>query len=193
MIHPRRDGGMTLVMALIMLLLLTMLALTSFNLGNSTLRIVGNMQQREQVVAAANEVIEETISTTKFFNTPAAALPNPDGAPNQRLVDVDGDGKEDIKVVLSPAPACVMVQPIKNSDLDLAVPEDAGCSTGASQSFGVVGSADGNSDCDNSVWDVKAVATDLATQSSVKVTQGVSVRVPKDEIATNCPSSGATP
>jgi hypothetical protein len=87
----------------------------------------------------------------------------------------------------------VKVQPIKNSDLDLAVPEDAGCSTGASQSFGVVGSADGNSDCDNSVWDVKAVATDLATQSSVKVTQGVSVRVARDEIATNCPSSGATP
>ena len=189
----RREQGMTLVTALIMLILLTLLALTSFNLGNSTLQIVSNMQQREQTVAAANQTIEETISSTNFFNTPAAALPNPDGAPNQRLVDTDGDGKADVKVTISPPPACVKAQVIKNSDLKLEDAEDAGCSVGAAQNFGVAGATDGNSDCANSVWDVNAVATDLATNATVTVTQGVAVRVAKDDIATNCPTPGASP
>jgi hypothetical protein len=175
-----------------MLVLLTLLALTSFNLGNSTLQVVGNMQQREQSVAAANEAIEETISSTNFFNTPAAALPHPDGAPNQRLVDIDADGKADIKVTISPPPSCVKAQVIKNSDLRLEDAEDAGCSVGTAQNFGVAGASDGNSDCANSVWDVSAVATDMATKASVKVTQGVAVRVAKDDIATNCPQSGAS-
>jgi hypothetical protein len=188
----RHQQGVTLVTALIMLVLLTLLALTSFNLGNSTLQVVGNMQQREQSVAAANEAIEETISSTNFFNTPSAALPHPDGAPNQRLVDVDADGKPDIKVTISPPPSCVKAQVIKNSDLRLEDAEDAGCSVGTAQNFGVAGAVDGNSDCANSVWDVNAVATDMATKASVKVTQGVAVRVAKDDIATNCPQSGAS-
>jgi Tfp pilus assembly protein PilX len=188
----RRQQGVTLVTALIMLVLLTLLALTSFNLGNSTLQVVSNMQQREQSVAAANQAIEETISSTNFFNTPSAALPNPDGAPNQRLVDTDADGKADIKVTISPPPSCVKAQVVKNSDLRLDDAEDAGCSAGASQSFGVAGATDGSSDCANSVWDVNAVATDMATNASVKVTQGVAVRVAKDDIATNCPQSGAS-
>jgi hypothetical protein len=157
------------------------------------LQVVGNMQRRDQALAAAHAVLEETISSPKFTITPGAALSSPCGAPNQRCVDVDGDGKTDIKVTLSPPPACVKVQAIKNSDLNLNDSEDAGCAVGAGQNFGVAGAADGNSDCDNSVWDVSAVATDDATQASVKVVQGVAVRIAKDDVATNCPQSGASP
>ena len=193
MSHPRRQQGITLVTALIMLVLLTILALTSFNLGYSNLQVVGNMQRRQQALAAAHEVLEETISSANFATTPGAALPNPCGGPNQRCIDSDGDGKTDIQVALSPPPACVKVQAIKNSDLDLNNSEDAGCAVGANQNFGVAGVADGSSDCENSVWDVNAVATDTATQASVKVTQGVAIRIAKDDVATNCPQPGATP
>lgn len=187
------ERGITLVTALIMLVLLTLLALTSFNLGNANLQVVGNMQQREQTIAAANEVLEETVSSTRFFKTPDAALAHPDGAANQRLVDVDADGTPDVKVVLSPPPVCVKVQAIKNAELQLQDAEDAGCAVGASQNFGVAGAADGSSDCANSVWDVNAVATDLKTQAQVKVVQGVAVRVARDDVATNCPTTGTTP
>lgn len=187
-----RQQGITLVTALIMLLLLTILALTSFSLGNSNLRVVGNMQRREQALAAAHQVLEETISSAQFATTPDNAVPNPCGAPNQRCIDADGDGKTDIKVTLSPPPACSKVQPIKNSDLNLNDSEDAGCAVGASQNFGVAGATDGNSDCDNSVWDVSAVATDTATQASVKVVQGVAVRIARDDVASNCPQPGAS-
>jgi hypothetical protein len=189
----RREAGITLVMALIMLVLLTLLALTSFNLGNSNLQIVGNMQQREQTIAAANEVLEETISNTKFFQTPQAAVPNPCGGPNQSCIDTNGDGKEDVHVVLTPAPTCAKAQVIKNSELNVANSEDQKCSSSSDQNFGVVGAADGSSECANSVWDLNAVATDVATGATVKVTQGVAVRVAKDDVATNCPQPGASP
>jgi Tfp pilus assembly protein PilX len=190
---PRRERGITLVTALIMLLLLTMLALASVNLGNSNLQVVGNMQRRDQALAAAHAVLEETISSPTFTTTPNSALSSTCGAPNQRCVDSDGDGRTDIKVTLSPPPSCVKVQAIKNSDLNLNDAEDAGCAVGAGQNFGVSGAADGNSDCDNSVWDVSAVATDDATQASVKVVQGVAVRIARDDVATNCPQPGASP
>ncbi|GAB3428732.1 hypothetical protein NX773_06650 [Massilia solisilvae] len=188
----RRQRGITLVMALIMLVLLTLLALTSITLGNSNLQIVSNMQQREQAVSAAYQVLEETISSTRFFNTPDAALANPCGAPNQRCVDTDGDGKTDIKVTLTPSPACVKAQAILNSNLNLEDSEDAGCAVGSSQFFGVAGATTGSSECGNTTWDITAVATDVVTDASVKVTQGVSVRVATDDIVTNCtPASAA--
>jgi Tfp pilus assembly protein PilV len=190
---PRREQGITLVTALIMLLLLTMLALASVNLGNSNLQVVGNMQRRDQALAAAHAVLEETISSPTFTTTPGSALSNPCGGPNQRCVDTDGDGHTDIKVALSPPPSCVKVQAIKNSDLNLNDDEDIGCAVGASQMHGVEGASDGNSDCDNSVWDVSAVATDDATQASVKIVQGVAVRISRDDVATNCPQPGASP
>lgn len=182
----RHQQGLTLVMSLIMLVLLTLLALTSITLGNSNLQIVGNMQQREQAIAAANQVLEETISSTRFFNSPDAAVATPCDGPNVRCVDVDGDGKTDVKVALTPSPACVKAQSIKNSDLDLSNNEDLGCSVSVDQGGFGNGAPNGNSECGSTIWDVTAVATDVATQASVKVTQGVAVRVAKDDIVTNC-------
>jgi Tfp pilus assembly protein PilX len=189
MTMPNRQRGVTLITALIMLVLLTLLALTSFNVGKSNLQIVSNMQQRDEATAAAREVIEETISTTRFFVTPENILANPCGAPNQRCVDTNGDGKNDVRVVIAPAPKCVKAPLIKNSDLDLAMPEDVKCSMGAAQNFGVEGAVDGNSACGDSVWEIHAVATDIETAAQVEVTQGVAVRVARDDITNNCPNT----
>ena len=185
-----RQQGITLIMALIMLVVLTLLALTSFNMNQSNLQVVSNMQQREEALAAAREVIEETISSTDFFKSPASALKNPcDGAANTRCVDVNGDGTTDVTVAITPAPACVKAQPIKSSDLDLSVEEDLACSLGASQNFGTEGANTGNSTCANSVWEIHAVATDVVTEAQVEVTQGVAVRVAEDDLTKNCPTT----
>jgi hypothetical protein len=115
-------------------------------------------------------------------------LANPcGGVANRRCIDINGDGTNDITVQLTPAPTCVKAQTIKNSALDLAVEEDAACSVGEQQAFGIAGATTGNSICANSVWEVRAVATDNVTEASVVVTQGIAVRVPKDKILTNCP------
>lgn len=184
-----RQRGITLITALIMLVLLTLLALTTFNLGKSNLQIVSNMQQRDEATAAAHEVIEETISNTRFFVTPDNILANPCGAANTRCVDTNGDGTADVKVAIKPAPKCVKAPIIKNTALDLSVPEDAKCSMGSAQAFGVTGAVDGSSACADSVWEVSAEATDLQSDAKVTVTQGVAVRVAKDDVANNCPST----
>jgi Tfp pilus assembly protein PilE len=183
-----RQQGMTLLMALIMLVVLTLLALTSFNLGKSNMQVVSNMQQRDEAIAAAREVIEETIST-KFYADTASVLASPcNGVANTRCIDINGDGVKDVTVELKPKPVCIKAQAVKTSALDLEVQDDKDCLVGMPQGMmGVAGAVTGNSLCANSVWEVKAVATDNVTQASVEVTQGIAVRVPDAKIKTNCP------
>jgi Tfp pilus assembly protein PilX len=187
MMSLHRQRGVTLVTALITLVLLTLVALTTFNLSKSNLQVVANMQQRDEVTAAAREVIEETISNTRFVVTPDNILANPCGAPNQRCIDTNGDGRDDIKVAITPKPRCMKAPLIQNVELDLSKPDDAACSMGSAQSFGVAGAVDGNSACASSIWEVTAVATDIETAAQVKVTPGVAMRVARDDVANNCP------
>lgn len=186
----RRQDGITLITALIMLVLLTLIALTTFNVSKSNLQIVSNMQQRDEATAAAREVIEETISNTRFSTTPDHVIANPcGGEENTRCVDTNGDGTSDVKVAITPRPECVKAPVIKNTALDLAKREDQVCSMGSAQSFGVAGSVDGNSACADSIWEVNAVATDMQTEAKVEVTQGVAVRVARDDVTNNCPAT----
>jgi Tfp pilus assembly protein PilX len=64
---PARQRGMALVVGLILLALMTVMAITGFNIGRTSLDIVGNMQARQEVIAAANSTIQEAISTTRLF------------------------------------------------------------------------------------------------------------------------------
>jgi Tfp pilus assembly protein PilX len=183
-----RQRGATLVVALIMLVLLTMLALTSFSVGNGNLQVVGNMQQRNEALAASQEAIEQVLSNTNFITAPAAVFPNPcNGVANQYCVDKNGDGKAEVVVKLTPNPTCVKARNIKQSELALSSAEDLGCSVGAQQTFGVSGANNGDSLCAASTWEIHAVATDSATQASVEVTQGADVRVATDDVAKACP------
>ena len=188
-VNPRlhRQRGITLVIALVMLVLLTLLALTSFNLGQSNLQVVSNMQARSEALAAARQTVEETISSPRFILTPTDSLAAPCGAPNKRCLDVNGDGTNDVTVALTPRPACVKARGVMNTELDVTSVEEAGCALGAAQSFGVEGSVTGESLCSDSVWELNAVATDEVTKAKVEHTQGIAVRVARDDIETSCP------
>jgi Tfp pilus assembly protein PilX len=184
---PGRQRGITLLVALIMLVLMTLFAITTFNLGKSSLQIVGNMQQRNQAAGAAQSTLEEVVSTTQFFQNPTMVFVKPCAGANTRCVDINGDGKPDLIVSLTPTPFCLTAKTIKNAALNLSNPEDAGCSIGTSQSFGIVGSATGDSMCAESLWEINAVAVDAVTQARASVTHGVTVRVSTDSIGTSCP------
>jgi Tfp pilus assembly protein PilX len=183
----QRQKGMTLIMGLIMLIVLTLLALTSFSLGKSNLIIVSNMQQRDQNIAAAHELLEELISNDKFHDTPDFAVINPCKGDNTRCVDINGDGVNDITVRLA-RPICVKSQIIKVTDLDPANSQDVPCLVSPdSQSGGIEGKPAGNSSCANSTWELNVTSTDDATEAAVTVTQGVAARVPMNDVVTNCP------
>jgi Tfp pilus assembly protein PilX len=189
-VPPARQRGLTLIMALIMLVVLTLLALVSFNVGNATLIIVSNMQQRDENVAAAREVLEEAISTTRLFETPDAVLQNPcHGVANQRCVDVNGDGTADVNVQLE-TPDCIKVKAVKVATLDLTEKEDQGCSRGENNGTDLFEDAPaGNSECADTVWELRANARDATTGAAVGVVQGVAVRVSKDDVITRCPAT----
>lgn len=180
----RRQRGITLVMALIMLVVITLLALTSFNLGKSNLQIVSNMQQRDESIAAARGLLEEIISDTRFSDSPEASVANPCG-PNQRCVDSNGDGVTDVRVTVK-NPTCVKVQNIKTSELNWEKPKDEGCMIEGQTGTGPEGSNNGDSLCVNSVWEVEATAVDEMSQAKVVVTQGISVRVEKTATDSHC-------
>lgn len=185
-----REKGVTLVVALIMLVLVTLLVVTSMNLGKGSLQAVGNMQHRSETLGAAQETFEEVISSKRFFESPTAVFPDPCGGnSNTRCVDVNADGTQDVVVALTPPPNCVKAQSIKTAELDLSISEDAGCSVGTVQNFGVgmPGTSSGDSLCSDSLWDIRAEAVDAVTETRVVLTQGVGVRVSNDNIATSCP------
>jgi Tfp pilus assembly protein PilX len=186
---PNRQRGVVMVMGLIMLLLMTLLALTTLNLGKSSLQIVGNMQLRKQVTAAAQEAIEDAISTTRLFLSPSAIYLSPCAGANTKCIDIDGDGNPDITVALTPTPTCVKAQIIKNAfmNLNLNDTNDQACVLSTSQTFGTAGSAIANSLCSDTLWQVRAEATDNVTQAKADVTEGVAVRVSSDAVSTYCP------
>lgn len=191
MTHPARfairQRGATLVIALIMLVLLTLFAVSSMNTANTNLRVVGNMQSRNEALYAAQETLESVISTPQFIADPANAVPVPCGAANTTCTDVTGDGNPEYTTTLTPAPTCVTVKPIKNETLNIGDPEDLGCSTGQQNaSYGIAGAATGDSLCASSVWEVSAETTSATTGAAVTVRQGVGVRISADDAAGAC-------
>ena len=183
----RGQRGMALVVGLILLALMTVMAITGFNIGRTSLDIVGNMQGRQEVVAAANSAIQEALSTVRLFQAPEAIFLNPCSGANTRCYDTNGDDVDDIRVALTPTPVCVQAQTIPNAQLDVSQASQAGCATGVGQTFGVEGTATGSSLCANSVWEIVAVATDLVTEAEIVITQGAAVRVSTDDVGNTCP------
>jgi Tfp pilus assembly protein PilX len=173
---PQSQRGIVLPVALIMLIMLLLVAIVTYNMGRQNTIIAGNMQHKAEVVTSANQAVEEVISKTDFINNPAAALPG-----NKVQYDINGDGTEDITVTLKPAPCIKKAQAIKNSELTITNENDAACVTGATQNLGIEGATTGNSLCANTVWEVTAVAVDNVTGAEAEVTTGVGVRVSVDD------------
>lgn len=181
-----KQRGMALIVGLILLALMTVMALTSFNIGRTSMDIVGNLQRHNEVVSAANSAIQEALSTTRLFEAPGAIFLTPCSGANTRCFDLNGDGTNDITVTLTPTPFCVQAQTVPNAALNLSDPDDAGCATGAAQTFGISGSATGNSLCANSVWEISAAASDPVTEAQVTVVEGAAIRVSTDDVGTTC-------
>ncbi|HUX64294.1 pilus assembly PilX family protein [Sulfuricella sp.] len=92
--HAQR--GATLVVGLIMLVIITLMVTTAFTLSTTNLKSVGNMQFRNEAVAAGNIAIE------KVLGSPFTAAPSAE----EILVDINNDGINDYAVSIA-TPVCV--------------------------------------------------------------------------------------
>ena len=147
-VNERRQRGATLLVVMVILLAMTWFVLSGYKLSSQHLQIVGNSQDRQQALAAAQRAIEETISSNLFTKDPVAVAATP------IQTDIDGDGAADLSAVLSPPPACYRARIVKTSELDIAIPEDLKClqSTSSGGGVAVVGAnllptSAGNSQC----------------------------------------------
>lgn len=145
----RRQRGATLIVTLIMLVVLTLFALSGFNLSNVNLKIVGNYQQQKENEAQVSRALEQVISTVNLFTAPAAiCLPSgaaPSGSPLSCASTSD---------VLVAKPLCNYTAPAKGYTKKIGelTPEDTS-------------------------WEVRASYTDPVTKASTTMVQGVGVRL----------------
>lgn len=160
--NRRRQQGATLVIALIMLTMITLVVVGAMSLSLTNLRVAGNLQFRAEATSAAQLAIEHFISTDF-----TAALPAGDTSYD---VDINQDGTDDYTVTV-PKPSCVSGRVLKNSELNL--PDQESCL------FKTSGTSTPYSRCSSTVWDVSASVRDpnplaALTGASMVVHQGIS-------------------
>jgi Tfp pilus assembly protein PilV len=161
-LHAQR--GATLIVGLIMLVLLTVMVTSAFTMSTTNLQSVGNMQFRDDAIAAANKATEQVLSSP-FISTPAAQTIN---------VDLNNDGTTDYQVDFD-APACV-------GDHEISISGAAPSSVTLGSAFTVAGST-----FYQTVWDLSARVTDPVSGAAVHVRQGVRVLLTQAQYNAACP------
>lgn len=180
----RRQKGATLLVTLVLLVLIGLAAMVSYGSSMRNVKVVGNMQMRSEAIAAAQQIVEDTLSSSVFTRDPQAV------AADAKPVDIDGDGTAEYSVMLQPMPVCIRRRPIPTLELDPAVADDIGClgSAGGNGSGSNYGStSNSNSLCAETMWNVAAVVDDRASGAQVTMHQGVSVRVSVADAQNACP------
>lgn len=178
MLTKNRQSGATLITALIMLVVLTLLVVSSIRSSNTNLRIAGNMQMQEEAVNVAQQAVEQILSTD-FTKAPAAVTIS---------VDIDNNGTNDYTSQVE-KPTCSSSISITNGDLISSNSADTDCiSRGVMTAGGYVGASGvvstAQSNCYKQSWTIKSAVTDSSTGANTVLHQGVYIRVPSE---TECP------
>jgi len=169
----KRQSGMTLMVAMIILVMITMLAVSAFRASNTNLKVVGSMQGRQEGISAAQAVIEQVLSSVQFSRAPAGVAAAYWG------IDINGDGTDDFDVKLNPQPRCIRTAPVVLGTK--IAPADLPCVGSA-----VLGKAHLSAFCSDTIWEITAATQDRLTGANTTVRQGVGVRVAIDDAAASC-------
>lgn len=148
---PRAQRGVTLIIGLIMLVMITLIVTSAFMLSHTNLKSVGNMQFRDESIAAANVAIEQVLASP-FYVSPAAESIN---------VDISKNGKP--YTVEFMAPTCIRATQL------------GGTTAVGGGSSATLGLPSGAPPTYMTVWDFDATVTDSASGAFVRVRQGVHV------------------
>ena len=148
----RQRGVITMFICIVMLLLCTVMVVTAFSLSSMNLKAVGNVQMRDEAIAAADLAIEDIITSgifnqVSFYST----------FPRTVSVDINNDGVDDYSVQV-PVPVCVRA-------------EQANTTTTSSVTLPGMSATSAW----NTVWELDATAQASATGVSVQVLQGIRV------------------
>lgn len=176
--HPamgRAQRGATLVVGLIMLVLLTLVIVSAFTLSSGNLKAVGNLQFREEAIAAANVAIEQVIGTD-FAAVNQITTVN---------VDIDGDGSTDYTVdvggpVEQSVAADSLEAQLKSANALQPVTLIQTHPPNINELSGV-NSAVKSVDTYNTMWEIQARVTSAQTGARVVVRQAIRKRLTQGE------------
>jgi len=164
-----RQKGVTLIVGLIMLILITLMVTTAFTLSTTNLKSVGNMQFRNESIAAANKAIEQVVGN----NLAPGFLTVPDAT--TVTFDINNDSTNDYTVAVA-APVCIEATVVTGT-------------SGQGACSGIRGGALAGCSTPNysTLWDISASVTDPLSGSSVVVHEGVRMELTETQRTAVCP------
>ena len=162
-----RQRGATLLISLIMLVVLTLFALTAIRTGNIGLKIVGNQQAAKLMEAAAAQAVEQVVSNLGNFDSAAAYLPTATVAQRVCINPTAGDPPVALGGAACASGTQVDVEPVRCIS---AKRQTGGSLTQAMSTY-------------ENTWEVIATVTDSLTGAKATYHQGVMIRM----LASSCP------
>ena len=174
----RHQSGITLIVSLIMLVVLTLLVVSAIRFGNLNLKISGNAQAEVEATAAAQVAIEKMVVEIVTADKVDSVKAQP-----EMLVSTGGATYK----VNATKPVCVFNKNIDTTTLNPEDPGDKDCFESGDPD-GPLG-PDGKpiakpTACKDQQWEVAVAVDDTKTGAKVSMLQGIALRV---EAAVQCP------
>ena len=172
MISRQRQTGITLVVSLIMLVILTLLVVSAIRFGNVNLKISGNAQTQVEAAAATQVAIERVLKDV-------VAADKIDTVPAQPAMAVSTGGATYTVAVAKPV--CVLTKNVVTTGLDPSKAADKACieDTSGDPLFDKDGKPVPRiTACKDQQWEIAASLSDPLTGAQASMLQGVSLRVP---------------
>jgi Tfp pilus assembly protein PilX len=179
-----RQKGVSLIVGLIMLVLITLVVVTAFNLSNSHLLVVNNAQVQTELESAANAAVERTISSDVFAVSTGY---NASVAISQFEAGSTGTTAQKTNVAVTIEGRCAKARILSNKESN-TISKDCvwDPDSGGAYIEGKSGAAS-ESLCAESLWNIRAVATaPQDARANMEVNQGVGTTVARSSIPTGC-------
>jgi len=164
------QGGMTLVVALVMLVVLTLIVVSAIRFGNINLKITGNVQAEAEAASAAQVAVETMVNTIN-------ASPNISAIADQNMNVSTGGATYPVTVS---KPGCIFNKNINNAQLDPSKPADQACFETTDTEKLVTNNntlTTAPTACKDQQWDITAAVDDAKSGVKTSMLQGISVRV----------------
>jgi Tfp pilus assembly protein PilX len=160
----QRQRGMTLVISLVMLVILTLFVVSGIRIANINLRITGNYQWQKAMEALTDQAIEQVVTTSSSFDDSAVQA----GTATDKVVCADGTvGASGVCTVTNSQVGTVQTPRCLSTKV----------ATGYSKKIDALSPDDND-------WLIKATATDSVSGAKVTIYRGVTVR----QLANSCPA-----
>ncbi len=172
----KNQRGVTLLLGLILLIMLTLLGVSAFNIGSSYFRIISNKQYQTEAMAAAQSAINQILSSGNYFKAPATA-------PSSLQIDINGDGNPDYKATIA-RPCLLSSIAITIGELSASNADDLKClGSSKSPTFWWSSGPSTYSECARVTWRVTATVDDSGasgigqTRAKVVLTEAAALRM----------------